>query len=265
MPRILALSVIGGFLLLFLASNALFTVSQINQAIVLQFGAIQRQVQEPGLHFKVPFIEQVIFLDRRALNLDMDPQEVLATDKQRLVVDAFARFRIVDPLKTYQTVRSEDGLQSRLAGILASRIRDALGQQPFNAMLSPERGELMDRIQAEVNRDAAQLGAEIIDVRIMRADLPIGDPLNATFERMRSERLQEARGIRAQGQKQAELIRAEADSEAARIYAESFGKDADFFAFYRSMLAYRQTMTKEDTTVVLSPDSAFMRPFQSAQ
>lgn len=261
MPRNLIILAVIGFIGLFLFSSSVFFVTEYNQAIVLRLGKPERIVRAPGMAFKAPLIENVIFLEKRILDLDMPQQEVLSTDQLRLVVDAFARFRIVDPLKTYQSVIDENGASRRLAGNLASKLRDELGKQPFAALLSPERGEMMDLIQTQVNEEAKKYGAEIIDVRIKRADLPSGDPLTSAFERMRTAREQEARSIRAQGAKRAELIRAQADSEAAKIYADSFGQDPDFFAFYRSMQAYRESISKEDTTMVLSPDSEFMRQF----
>lgn len=260
MPRSLISAVVLAVLGFIVLTSAVFTVSETKQAIVLRLGKPQRIVRDPGLAFKVPLIENVILLEKRVLDLDMPQQEVLSTDQLRLVVDAFARFRIVDPLTTYRSVGSEEGAKRRLSGILASRLRDELGRQPFTALLSPERGEVMEVVQASVNREAKRFGAEIVDVRIKRADLPTGDPLNSAFERMRTARQQEARAIRAQGAKQAELIRAEADSEAAKIYADSFGKDPEFFAFYRSMQAYRQSLSNRDnTSIILSPDSEFLK------
>ncbi|MGK2284959.1 protease modulator HflC [Pedomonas sp. V897] len=260
MPRSFISAIVLAVLGLIVLSSSVFTVSETKQAIVLRLGKPQRIVREPGVAFKVPLIENVILLEKRILDLDMPQQEVLSTDQLRLVVDAFARFRIVDPLTTYRSVGSEEGAKRRLSGILASRLRDELGRQPFTALLSPERGEVMEVVQNSVNREAKRFGAEIVDVRIKRADLPTGDPLNSAFERMRTARQQEARAIRAQGAKQAEIIRAEADAEAAKIYADSFGKDPEFFAFYRSMQAYRQALSNRDnTSIILSPDSEFLK------
>jgi modulator of FtsH protease HflC len=266
--------VFGTIALLFVGLIALlssvFVISETDQVVVLRLGKETRVINTPerpapGLAFKIPFLETVMRFDKRALNLDMDTQEVLATDKQRLRVDAFARFRIVDPLQTYRSAGTEDNARTQLKDILGSRLRDELGTQPYAALLSAERGKMMDVIQESVNLEAKKYGAEIIDVRIKRADLPAGDPLNAALQRMKTEREQEARRIRAQGQKLGQDIRAGADVEAAKIYADSFNRDADFYAFYRSMLAYQRTLKKEDTTVILSPDSAFMEPFKSAR
>jgi modulator of FtsH protease HflC len=262
MPRNVLGLLIAGVVVLFGLISSAYVVDQREQAIVLRLGAPERIVTEPGLYFKLPFVENVTRFDKRIMDLDMQAQEVLSTDQLRLVVDAFARFRIVEPMRTYQSTRTTEETARQLSQVLASKLRDELGKQPFAALLSPERGQMMDVIQAAVNVEAKRYGAEIVDVRIKRADLPAGDPLTSAFERMRTAREQEARSIRATGLKQAELIRAEADSQAAKIYADSFGQDADFFAFYRSMQAYRQSMKKEDTTVVLSPDSEFLRQFE---
>lgn len=261
------------FGLLIVAMATLYTVPETKQAVVLRFGKAERIVNEydpkagfgqsgAGLTAKVPFIENVIFVDKRILDLDIDAQTVLSTDQLRLVVDAFARFRIVDPLRMVQTVGTEQGAADALRRILASRLRNELGKQPFAALLSPERGELMDTIQASVNRQARQYGAEIVDVRIKRADLPTGTPLESAYARMRSARQQEAVTIRAQGAKQAQLVRADADANAARIYAESFGKDPEFYAFYRAMQAYRETFKDGQASVVLGPNNEFLREFE---
>ena len=264
---------VGGFVLLVLISATFFRVPETSQAIVVRLGKPNRIVnaydaREPfgqtgaGLVAKIPFIESVVFIDKRVMDLDMPQQTVLSTDQLRLVVDAFARFRIVDPLRMYQTVRTEDGVADALSRILGSRLRNELGKQPFTALLSPERGQLMEDIQNRVNTEARRYGAEIVDVRIKRADLPTGDPLESAFARMRTAREQEARNFRAQGAKQAQIIRANADAEAARIYANSFGKDADFYAFYRAMQSYQRTFGDGNANVVLSPDNEFLREFR---
>lgn len=264
------------FALLILASATLYTVPETKQAIVLRLGKPERIVNaydpkakfgdtDAGLVAKVPFVENVVYIDKRVLDLDMPQQTVLSTDQLRLVVDAFARFRIVNPQRMYQTVGTEDNVKEALARILASRLRNELGRQRFDALLSPERTTLMEDIRNSVNRQASQYGAEILDVRIKRADLPTGAPLESAFTRMRSARAQEALTIRAQGNKQAQLVRAEADANAARIYAESFGKDADFYAFYRSMQAYRETFKDGSSNVILSPNNEFLREFEGRQ
>jgi modulator of FtsH protease HflC len=264
---------VGGFVLLVLMSATFFRVPETSQAIVVRLGKPNRIVnaydaREPfgqtgaGLVAKIPFIESVIFIDKRVMDLDMPQQTVLSTDQLRLVVDAFARFRIVDPLRMYQTVRTEEGVADALSRILGSRLRNELGKQPFTALLSPERGQLMETIQSRVNAEASRYGAEIVDVRIKRADLPTGDPLESAFARMRTAREQEARNFRAQGAKQAQIIRANADAEAARIYANSFGKDADFYAFYRAMQSYQRTFGDGNASVVLDANNEFLREFR---
>lgn len=264
---------VGAFVLLVLASATFFRVPETSQAIVVRLGKPNRIVnaydaREPfgqtgaGLVAKIPFIENVVYIDKRVMDLDIPQQTVLSTDQLRLVVDAFARFRVTDPLRMYQTVRTEEGVADALARILGSRLRNELGKQPFSALLSPERGQLMDDIQARVNAEAGRYGAEIVDVRIKRADLPTGDPLESAFARMRTAREQEARNFRAQGAKQAQIIRANADAEAARIYANSFGKDADFYAFYRAMQSYQRTFNDGNANVVLSADNEFLREFK---
>ncbi len=256
-----------------MAMSTLYTVPETQQVVVLRLGKPERIVNafDPkaafgtsgaGLTVKAPFIENTIFVDKRVLNLDMEQQTVLTTDQLRLVVDAFARFRIVDPLRMVQTVGTEQNLNDALKRILASKMRNELGKQPFASLLSPERTEMMDDIQSTVNRQAQQYGAEVIDVRIKRADLPSGAPLESAFLRMRSARQQEAATIRAQGLKQAQLVRADADAEAANIYAASFGKDPQFYAFYRAMQAYRTTFTDKSSTVVMSPNNEFLREFE---
>ena len=262
-----------GFALVVLAMSSFYTVPETKQAIVLRLGKPARIVNEydpkarlgetgAGLTMKVPFIETVRFIDKRILDLDMDAQTVLSTDQLRLVVDAFARFRIVDPQRMVETVGSEQNAADALKRILASKLRNELGKQPFAALLSPERGELMDEIQRTVNIQAKQYGAEIVDVRIKRADLPSGPPLEAAYARMASARQQEAATIRSQGNKQAQLVQAEADASAARIYSDSFGKDPEFYAFYRAMQAYRTTFDDGTASVVLGPGNEFLREFE---
>ncbi len=256
-----------------LLTMAVVRVPEDRQAILLQLGRPVATVNtyQPnqrfgetgaGLVLKNPVVQNAVFVDKRVMSLDIPPQTVLSTDQLRLVVDAFARFRIVDPVKMYQTVRTEERLQEELARIFSSRIRNELGKQRFDAMLSPERGQSMEAIQTAVNRSALAYGAEIIDVRIKRADLPPGSPLEAAFERMRTARQQEALTIRAQGAKNAQIIRAEADAQAARVYATSFGKDPQFYAFYRSMEAYRKSFANGNSNVVLSPSNEFLQEFQ---
>lgn len=220
-----------------------------------------------GLIAHWPFIESIIWVDKRVLDFDMQRQAVLSTDQLRLEVDAFARYRIVDPRRMYVSAGSERRVGEALKPILGSALRNELGKRPFAALLSPERGEVMDNIQNALARVAKQYGAEIVDVRIKRADLPDGTPLESAFERMRTARQQEARSILAEGAKQAQLIRADADADAARVYAESFGKDPSFYDFYRAMQSYRVSFGTDGyeapggASVILSPNNEYLKEF----
>jgi membrane protease subunit HflC len=219
-----------------------------------------------GLNAKL-FFETIVWIDKRVRDLDMDEQQVLSTDQRRLEVDAFARYRVVDPLRMYISARSEDRLEQALRPILGSQLRNELGKRPFASLLSPEREGAMENIRDGLNRIARQYGVEVVDVRIKKADLPSGAPLDSAFARMRTARQQEARSIRAEGAKRAQIIRAEADAEAARIYAASFGKDADFYDFYRAMQSYQTTFLGDGqtapapTTIIMSPSNEYLREF----
>ncbi|OYQ32311.1 HflC protein [Niveispirillum lacus] len=265
-----------------LASASLFTVSQTQQALVVQLGEPKRTIQEPGLHAKIPFVQNVVFLDARVLDVDPPVEQVILADQKRLEVDAFARYRIKDPLKFYQSVGNEMVAEQRLAATVNSSLRRVLGSATLLNVLSKERVKVMSDIKAQVNLEAAGFGVEIVDVRIRRADLPEATS-QAVYERMRSEREREAREARAQGNEQAQQIRSraerertvilaeaqrdsqvlrgEGDNQAIRILAESAGKNPDFYAFYRSLDAYRAAMKGENTQMVLSPDSDFFRYF----
>lgn len=258
-----------------LASMTFSIVPEDKQALLLRYGTITGVVNSykpdqpfgstnAGLIARIPFVEQIKFIDKRVLGVNMERQQVLSTDQLRLQVDAFARFRIVDPAKMYTTIQTEDKLRDQLGAILGSSLRNELGKRAFATLLSPERGQIMDNIQAGLNREAAKYGAEIIDVRIKRADLPQGTPLTSAYQRMQTARNQEAISIQAEGRKEAQLIRADADAEAASIYASAFGKDPGFYDFYRAMQAYQKTFVESDgaTSVVLSPDNEFLREFQ---
>ena len=268
---------IGVVVLLVILSQSLAIVPEDKQALILRFGEIERTVNRykpkedfgrsgAGLVLRVPFTDGIQFIDKRILGVNMERQQVLSTDQQRLQVDAFARFRITNPVRMYTAIRTEERLQQQLATILGSSLRNELGKRTFATLLSPERGAVMDNIQVALNREAQKYGAEIIDVRIKRADLPEGATLDAAYNRMRTARQQEATAIRAEGQKEAQIIRGTADGEAARIYAESFGKDADFYDFYRAMQSYRQTFLGKNnqggTSVILSPDNEYLRRFR---
>lgn len=272
-PLVLA---IGGILLLILINSAFAIVPETRQALVTRFGqpvAIYNAYQDgekfgasrAGLYVRAPFVDQIVWIDKRIQSVEMERQQVLSTDQLRLQVDAFARYRIVDPLRMFITARSEERVSEELKPILGSALRNELGKRRFAELLSPERGAVMDNIQIALDKAAAQYGAEIVDVRIKRADLPDGTPLESAFQRMRSARKQEALTITAQGAKQAQIIRAEADAEAANTYAASFGKDPQFYDFYRAMQAYETTFgqgASGRTSMVLSADSEFMREFK---
>jgi len=278
----------GRFLLpiiIFLAATAyfsIFIVKEINQSIVLQFGDPKRIILKPGINFKIPFIQNVVFLDKRILNLDAPPEEVIASDQKRLIVDAFARFQIVDPLKFYISVGNERVARSRLSTIINSRIRSVLGTQRLQTLLSADRTNQMALIQDGVNKEAEKFGIKIVDVRIKRADLP---PANseAIYRRMQTEREREAKEFRAKGaemaititstadkevtvilanaEKQSEIMKGEGDGQRNKIFAGAFGQDPEFFAFYRAMQAYEKALIGGDTSLILSPDSEFFKFF----
>ena len=265
--------------------QSLFIVQEISQAIVLQFGDPKKIVTKAGLNFKLPFIQNVVFLDKRILNLDNEPEEVNAADQKRLIVDAIARFKIIDPLKFYISVGNERGARSRLSTIINSRIRGVLGTQELATLLSTDRTKQMSIIQNDVNTEAKNFGIEIVDVRIKRADLP---PANseAIYLRMQTEREREAKEFRAQGAEIAQKIRSTADKDVTvilaeankkseimkgegdglrnKIFADAFGQDPQFFAFYRAMQAYEKALIGGETSLVLSPDSEFFKFFGKA-
>ncbi|WP_188238027.1 protease modulator HflC [Sphingopyxis sp. LK2115] len=267
---------VGVVALLVLLSMTVSIVPEDRQAVVLRVGEVYgtKNAYKPGeqfgrsgagLLFTLPFADTVQLIDKRILGINMERQQVLSTDQQRLQVDAFARFRITNPVRMYTAIRTEERLQQQLATILGSSLRNELGKRTFATLLSAERGAVMDNIQVALNREAQKYGAEIIDVRIKRADLPEGATLEAAYNRMRTARQQEAISIRAEGQKEAQIIRGSADGEAARIYAASFGKDPEFYDFYRAMQSYRQTFLGENneggTSIILSPDNEYLKRF----
>jgi membrane protease subunit HflC len=253
-------------------------VPETKQAVVVRFGKPERILNrfEPGrpigadgagLSYRIPFVDQLVWIDKRVLSVDMEPQPVLSTDQRRLMVDAFARYRIVDPLLMYIRSTSEDNLKSQLQTILRSEVRNELAKQQFGALLSPERQGIMDDVRDSLNVQASKFGVQIVDVRIKKTDLPDGAPLQSAFESMRTARLQEARSIRAQGAKQAQIIRAQADADAAKTYAASFGKDPDFYDFYRAMQSYLTTFVGDGqekpapTNIILSPQNDYLKEF----
>jgi len=274
LPIIIALGV--------LAYLSFFTVKEINQAIVLQFGNPKRVLNEPGLKVKIPFIQNVVFLDRRILSLDPQPEEVIASDQKRLIVDAYSRFKIVDPLKFYISVGNEMVARSRLATIINSRLRSVLGKHSLATLLSEERSKQMAIIQEGVNTEAEKFGITIIDIRIKRADLPQANS-EAIYKRMQTEREREAKQFRARGaemavtitstadkevtvilanaNKQSQIMKGEGDGIRNKIFANAFGQDPQFFSFYRAMQAYEKALIGGETSLILSPDSDFFKFF----
>jgi len=275
---LLPILVLAGFVVYL----SFFTVKEINQAIVLQFGDPKRVIAEPGLQVKIPFIQNVVFLDRRILSLDPAPEEVIASDQKRLIVDAYARFKIVDPLKFYISVGNEMVARSRLATIINSRLRSVLGKHSLATLLSEDRTKQMAIIQDGVNTEAEKFGITIIDIRIKRADLPQANS-EAIYKRMQTEREREAKQFRARGaemavtitstadkevtvilanaNKQSEIMKGEGDGQRNKIFANAFGRDPEFFSFYRAMQAYEKALIGGDTSLILSPDSDFFKFF----
>ena len=261
---------------------SVFIVKEVNQAIVLQFGDPKRIIMNPGINFKIPFIQNVVFLDKRILNLDTPPEEVIASDQKRLIVDAFARFQIVDPLKFYISVGNERVARSRLSTIINSRIRSVLGTQRLQTLLSADRTNQMSLIQDGVNNEAENFGIKIVDVRIKRADLPQANS-DAIYKRMQTEREREAKEFRAKGaemtaeitanadkevtvilanaEKSSQILKGEGDGKRNKIFADAFGRDPEFFAFYRAMQAYEKALIGGETSLILSPDSEFFKFF----
>ena len=266
----------------FTAFFSIFIVKEVNQAIVLQFGDPKKIILKPGINFKLPFIQNVVYLDKRILNLDTPPEEVIASDQKRLIVDAFARFQIVDPLKFYISVGNERVARSRLSTIINSRIRNVLGQQELQTLLSQDRTKQMSLIQEGVNNEAENFGIKIVDVRIKRADLPQANS-DAIYRRMQTEREREAKEFRAKGaemavtitstadkevtviladaEKKSQIMKGEGDGKRNKIFADAFGQDPQFFAFYRAMQAYEKALIGGETSLILSPDSEFFKFF----
>lgn len=279
---IIALIILGGGLMLF--GSATYQVKETDQAIVLELGEWKKTVQEAGIHFKIPIIQDVIFFDRRIRILDMPEIVVITADQKRMIVDAFTEFRIRDPLRVYQAVRNEMGAENRLSIITNSNLRKVFGVEQLQAALSGERGDLRQRIRDAVYQEATDLGIEIVDLRIKRTDLP---PENSApiFQSMIADRNQVAREIRSRGEEEAlritskaerdrtviiaeatrdsEKIRGEGDAVASKTYADAYSKDPEFYAFYRSMEVYKNSMKNDDTSMVLSPDSEFFKYFEN--
>jgi membrane protease subunit HflC len=266
------------FIALFVLLGSFPIVPETKQAVVVRFGkpvAVLNQFEAgrpigaagAGISFRIPFIDQIVWIDKRVQDVDMQRQQVISTDQRRLEVDAFARYRIVDPLLMYIRAGTEAQLTEQLRPILGSEVRNELGRIEFAQLLTPERQGIMDSVRTSLNKIARQYGVEVLDVRIKRTDLPDGAPLSAAFDRMRTAREQEARSILAEGGKQAQIIRAQADADAARVYAASFGKDPDFYDFYRAMQSYQITFIGDGqekaspTTIVLSPQNDYLKEF----
>lgn len=269
-------------LLAFVGAGSLYTVNQIQQVIILQFGKPVDVVKDPGLHWKLPFIWDVEHYDKRILDFNLPLEEPIAADQKKMLIDSFARYRIIDPLKVFQTVRTETVIRQRIDALINSAMRSVVGQVPLISLLSQEREQIMRDIRDQVNAETAQFGIEVIDVRIRRADLPEANS-QAVYERMKSQREQEAKKIRSEGSEAAQRIRAAADkdkiviladarrkgeilrgegeAESTRIYAEAANQDPEFYDFYRSLLAFRRSMEKQDTSMVLAPGSEFLRYF----
>ena len=285
MNRTIAL-IAGLAVIVVTAASTLFTVHQTQQVLITQFGQPIRVINEPGLHYKLPFIQSVITFDRRLLDFDAPGEEVILGDQRRLIVDSFTRYRITDPLRFYQTVgATEGGIRGRLNSIVSSALRRVLGNEPLLSVLSTDRTRIMGEIRSQVNAEARQFGIEVVDVRIRRADLP-EENTQAILSRMQSERERVAREARAEGaeigqrvragaerertvliaeaQAQADVLRGQGEQEAIRIVAEAFSKDLDFFQFWRSMQAYREAFSEGGTRMVMTPESEFFRFFRDS-
>jgi len=271
---------IASFIVFILVLSSVYTVEQRQNAVVFQFGEAVRIVDQPGLYFKVPVIQSVNWFDKRIQHIDAEAKELTASDGKRVIVDAFAKFRITDPVRFYKTVYDVQGVSVRLNKILESSMRKVIGTVPFISLLSSERGKIMQQIKNYVNQESQPFGIDVIDVRILRADLPAENSA-AIYRRMQTEREKEARQIRAEGLEEAQRIRAKADkesqiilaeaymqaqilkgegdSEAAKIFNEAFGKDAEFYRFYKHIEAYKNSFTKGDATLMISPESEFLQ------
>jgi len=282
--RILAVSAVVLVILAIFATSSLFIVDQTEEALVLQFGQPQRVISQPGLWIKRPFIENVTFFENRLLDFEPPPEEVIVSDQKRLVVDTYTRYRITNPLLFYQTVNSEAAVRARLSAMVNGSLRRVLGNVTLSALLSNQRSTIMKQIRDEVSDQGKWFGIEVVDVRIRRADLP-EENSQAIYARMVSERQQQAAQYRAEGaeaaqtvranadrertvllaeaQRDAQRVRGEGDAESIKTYADAFGQDKEFFAFYRSMQAYRDALNGHTTSFVLTPDTGFLRFFEN--
>lgn len=255
--------------------STLIVVPETQQAVIIRTGnpvaVVNRfKPNQPfgetgaGIWYRIPLVDRVEMIDKRVLNVDMETQQVLSTDQLRLNVDAYARYRVIDPVRMVRSAGSMAIVESQLSAILSSVVRQELGRRSFASLLTAERGTTMHNIRTLLDTQARKYGAQVIDVRIKRADLPDGTPLESAFQRMKTARDQEAATILAQGQKNAQIIRAEAEAEAARIYAAAYGKDPDFYDFYRAMQSYDTTFAEggAGSSIILSPDNAYLRQFR---
>lgn len=255
--------------------SSVVIVPETHQAVVIRTGEPVRTINQfrpdvpygstgAGIAPRIPFIEEVRMIDRRVLDIDMERTQVLSKDQQRLQVDAYARYRIIDPIKLVKQAGNERQLEAQLLPILTSVLRQELGRRPFAALINAERGTAMTNITAALDKQARNYGAQVLDVRIKAADLPEGSPLDAAFTRMETDRQEQAATIRAAGQRDAQIIQAEASAQAAKIYADAYGKDPKFYDFYRAMQSYRQTFLAGEgqSTMVLSDDSEYFRQFK---
>ena len=257
------------------AFSSLMIVPETMQAVIVRTGEPVRVINKfrpnadfgqtgAGLVARIPFLEQVVWIDKRVLDVDMERQQVLSVDQRRLEVDAYARFRIINPVKMVRTAGTTERVSEQLQPILNSVLRQELGKRSFASLLTADRGEAMKNIRNGLDREAREYGAQVIDVRIKRADLPDGTPLESAFARMQSARNQEATTIRAQGEKNAQITRAQAQAQASKTYADSFGKDPAFYDFYRAMQSYDATFASKDgtTSIILSPDNEYLKQFR---
>jgi membrane protease subunit HflC len=282
-PFLLPAIVIGGFAAFVLIWSATFIVTPSRQALVVQLGNPVREVKEPGLYFKIPFFQQVLFFEKRIMELRGESGEVITSDRKRIEVEAFARYRISNPLQFYRALRDQESAGRQLTAQLNSQLRNTIGSQGFQSLLSADRVKVMNLIRQSLSKESANLGIQIVDVRIRRADLPAQNQ-DAVFNRMKTEREQEAAETRAKGNedaqtrraqadrkvtvlraeanRQAEILRGEGDATKNKILGEAYGKDPNFFAFYRSLRAYETSMSGNNTTMVMSPDSPFFRYFR---
>lgn len=286
MKKSIVASLVFVILLLIVIGSTAFTVRETEQVLVLRFGEPQRVIQEPGLNFKVPFLDTATFYDKRVLDYDAPSQEIPTADQKQLIVNAFARYRITEPLQFFQTVGNELGMQQRFNSLINTSLRNALGDVELSVVLTPERARLMEEFTASVAEEASSFGIEVVDVRIKRIDLP-QDNSQAIFNRMRTQREQEAKLVRAEGDKEAqritaeadkrqrvivaeaerlaEILRGEGDAEAQALFNAAYGKNPDFFDFWRSMQAMQRGLSGESTTYVGPPDSDFFRFFRQEQ